>query len=132
MVDPISANTGSQPYVPATIDLQRPASIPEPATKVTAVEKSLGSHDAGKASQQDLQQGENSPGLEQALEQINNSMKAWATGMQFSIDPEIQRVVVSIVDNATGEVLRTVPSDAVIRVAKTIAQLQGMAVNTKA
>jgi flagellar protein FlaG len=58
-------------------------------------------------------------------------MKAWATGMRFDMDPEAQRVVVSIIDSETGEVLRTVPTDAVIRVAKMIVQLQGRSVDTR-
>ena len=59
-------------------------------------------------------------------------MQAWSTGMRFDVDDDAQRVVVSIIDSATGEVLRTVPSDAVIRVAKMIVQLQGKGINTQA
>lgn len=70
--------------------------------------------------------------LEKTLEQLNSSMQAWATGMRFDVDDDAQRIVVSIVDSATGEVLRTVPSEAVIRVAKMIVQLQGGAIDTRA
>ncbi len=70
--------------------------------------------------------------LDKTLEQLNESMRAWSTGMRFDVDEDAQRVVVSIVDSATGEVLRTVPSDAVIRVAKMIVQLQGGAIDTRA
>lgn len=70
--------------------------------------------------------------LEQTLDNINASMQAWSTGMRFDMDEDAQRLVVSIVDNATGEVLRTVPSDAVIKIAKMIVQLQGNAVDIKA
>ena len=59
-------------------------------------------------------------------------MQAWSTGMRFDVDDDAQRVVVSIIDSATGEVLRTVPSDAVIRVAKMIVQLQGKGIDTQA
>ena len=70
--------------------------------------------------------------LEDTLEQINSSLQAWSTGIRFDMDDEAQRLVVSIVDNSTGEVLRTVPSDAVIQIAKMIVQLQGNAVSVKA
>ncbi|WGQ36740.1 flagellar protein FlaG [Alcaligenes sp. CHO6] len=69
--------------------------------------------------------------LDDTLEQINNSLQAWSTGIRFDMDDEAQRLVVSIVDNTTGEVLRTVPSDAVIQIAKMIVQLQGNAVSVK-
>lgn len=70
--------------------------------------------------------------LEKTLEQINDSMQAWSTGMRFEIDDDAQRVVVSIIDSATGEVLRSVPSDAVLRIAKMIIQLQGGTIDTHA
>ncbi|KVX05403.1 hypothetical protein ASL22_17710 [Alcaligenes faecalis] len=69
--------------------------------------------------------------LDDTLDQINNSLQAWSTGIRFNMDDEAQRLVVSIVDNTTGEVLRTVPSDAVIQIAKMIVQLQGNAVSVK-
>lgn len=67
-----------------------------------------------------------------ALEQINSSLQAWSTGIRFKMDDEAQRLVVSIINNETGEVLRKVPSDAVIQIAKMIVQLQGNAVDVKA
>ena len=69
--------------------------------------------------------------LDDTLDQINDSLQAWSTGIRFNMDDEAQRLVVSIVDNTTGEVLRTVPSDAVIQIAKMIVQLQGNAVSVK-
>jgi flagellar protein FlaG len=40
--------------------------------------------------------------------------------------------VVSIVDSSTGKVLRTIPSEAVLQVAKMIAKFQGSGVDTQA
>lgn len=70
--------------------------------------------------------------LDKALDQINDSLRAWSTGIRFDMDDEAQRLVVSIVDSSTGKVLRTIPSDAVLRVARMIARLQGSGVNTQA
>lgn len=134
MVNPIGANAGSMPYVPTAADVTRPESIPEPAVQVTASDKASNSGSASTAPKQqpnDQTESENAS-LDKALEKVNDSMKAWSTGMRFDVDPEAERVVVSIIDSATGEVLRTVPSDAVIRVAKMIVQLQGKSVDTKA
>lgn len=69
--------------------------------------------------------------LDDTLDQINNSLQAWSTGIRFNMDDDAQRLVVSIVDNSTGEVLRTVPSEAVIQIAKMIVQLQGNAISVK-
>ena len=70
--------------------------------------------------------------LEKALESVNDSLQAWSTGMRFEMDEDAQRLVVSIVDSTSGDVLRKIPSDAVLRVAKMIVQLQGSGVDTQA
>ncbi len=131
MVNPISANVGQQHYVVPATDLERPASIPEPAVQVTTSSETLGSGSSTSTRQQREQSESNTP-LDKALEQVNENMKAWDTGMRFDLDTEAERMVVSIIDSATGEVLRTIPNEAVIRVAKMIVQLQGNLVNTKA
>ncbi|MDN5843695.1 MAG: flagellar protein FlaG [Alcaligenaceae bacterium] len=66
-----------------------------------------------------------------ALQQANEQLQAWSTGMRFSVDDDAQRLVVSIVDNGTGEVLRTVPSEAVLKIARMIVQFQGAGVDTQ-
>src|SRR5699024_6668793 len=43
--------------------------------------------------------------IENALKQLNEEMRPWATAMQFEIDPDLERLVISIIDNETGEVL---------------------------
>ncbi|HUH60920.1 MAG TPA: flagellar protein FlaG [Candidimonas sp.] len=132
MLNPLGSNAAPLAYGSPATDLERPAAPPEPAVNVTAASNASGSGSATTAPQ-DREAASDSPNsLEKALEDVNNNMKAWATGMRFDVDPDANRVVVSIIDSATGEVLRTVPSDAVIRVAKMIVQMQGNAVNTKA
>ena len=70
--------------------------------------------------------------LDKALETLNQDMQAWATGLRFDIDPDTQRIVLSVVDNDSGEVIRTVPSEAVMAVAKMIAKFQGKGISTTA
>jgi flagellar protein FlaG len=130
MVNPLTSMTGSVPIALTGLDLERPAVAPEPAVKVTATAEAFSTSSSTDANRQNTLDSKNP--LEKALELVNSNMKAWSTGMRFNVDPEAQLVVVSIIDNETGEVLRTVPSDAVIRVAKMIVQLQGQSVNTKA
>jgi len=69
--------------------------------------------------------------LEQALAQLNETMKPWATGIQFEIDPELDRMVIAIVDQDSGEVLRTIPSEVLLQVAKMIASFQGQGIDIK-
>ncbi len=128
MVNPlVSAATTAAPNPPA-LEMESPAL--ESARTVTA---SAQSANTGAAADKH-QGGTSQPAkpMEQVLEELNGSLKAWSTGMRFDFDDDAQRVVVSIIDSATGETLRTVPSDAVIRVAKMIVQLQGNGIRTQA
>jgi flagellar protein FlaG len=140
MMNPVAPGLQGSLIV-APIDLDRPVSLPEPAREVTpvgpALNGALPDTRAGKQvsgavvyTAQGQLDGMNS--LEKALHLVNNNLKAWSTGMRFDLDADAQRIVVSIVDSDTGEVLRTVPSDAVIRVAKMIVQLQEKSIDTQA
>lgn len=69
---------------------------------------------------------------EDALDVINDRLQAWSTGMRFDMDDDTQRLVISIVDSTTGKVLRQIPSEAVLQVAKMIVTLQGAGIDTHA
>ncbi|SRR5699024_7258493 len=130
MVNPITTNPVALPTDLVNIELPQPmdkavnriASIDQGAHTGTSTD---GHSTGGSPHQADTP-------LDRMLEQINDSMRAWATGMRFDVDEDIERIVVSIVDTSSGEVLRTVPTEAVLRVAKMITQLQGGGVNTQA
>lgn len=132
MVNPIGSSLPAAQFGQMAAEMERPPSLPEPAVQVTPGSEAQGSGTATTSQQNGQGAGAQNPSLEKALEALNDSMKAWATGMRFDMDDEAQRLVVSIVDSETGDVIRTVPSDAVIRVAKMIVQLQGSLVDTKA
>lgn len=70
--------------------------------------------------------------LDTALEQLNQNMQAWATGLRFDVDEDTQKLIVSLVDSESGEVIRAVPSDAALQISKMIANFQGNSINTKA
>jgi len=131
MVNPITSNPAAAPFGLIAVDVERPASLPEPAVQVTAAAETGVGRDAAARTRAGGPWEVEHP-LDKALEAVNASMKAWSTGMRFDVDPEAQRIVVSIVDSESGEVLRTVPTDAVIRVARMIVQLQGKSVDTRA
>ena len=70
--------------------------------------------------------------MEKALDEINDQMKAWSTQLQFEIDPNVHQVVVSVVDANTGDVIRTIPSEALLKIAKMIVNMQGNGIKTTA
>lgn len=132
MINSVSSQTTALVPLASPVEQNPGTPTPSAATTVTPIKES--STDT-QLQQRWPEKREPMPGmvntLDDTLDQINNSLQAWSTGIRFNMDDEAQRLVVSIVDNSTGEVLRTVPSDAVIQIAKMIVQLQGNAVSVK-
>jgi flagellar protein FlaG len=129
------------PIAPAALQVQPPALAPAQAPAQSA-ETSLAVAPAGdtqKNSGADSATADAShenatdqQPLDKALEKINKRMEAWSTQATFSIDPDTHRVVVSIKDSKTGDVIRTIPSETVLRIAKMITEMQGTAIKTSA
>jgi len=58
--------------------------------------------------------------LAQALKSINNVLKP--QNVEFSVDPDSDRTIVKVVDQSTKEVLRQIPAEDVLHIAKVIEQ----------
>lgn len=70
--------------------------------------------------------------IQHTLDKLNDSMQAWATGLQFEIDEDSEQLVVKLVDRSTGDVIRQVPSEATLKVARMISELRGSTINIHA
>lgn len=130
MVDSISSNMATP--VSGLADAAASQQRPEPAVQVTRAE--AGRHGGNATTRQGgaFPAKDTAGSIEDAFEQINDAMQAWSTGMRFELDDDTQQMVVSIINTESGEVLRQIPSEEVLHVAKMIAQFQGKLVNTKA
>ena len=65
--------------------------------------------------------------IRQAVEQVRKQVEAKAPNeLSFSIDQETGRSVVRIVDRKTGEVLRQIPAQEMLDIAKSIDKMQGL------
>ena len=139
MVNPIAPQVAPVILPGTSSDTNQPAITTEAAVQVLPTEKSDTQSQTNSSPQRwphrkpmgDIIEPQKSS-LDTALEQLNENLKAWATGVRFDIDPDTQRLIVSLVDNESGDVIRTVPSDAVLQISKMIAQFQGNGINTKA
>lgn len=70
--------------------------------------------------------------LEHAVEHINKTVKALSPSLEFSLDKDSNRTVLKIVDNQTKEVIRQVPSEEALEIAKALDKLQGLIIKQKA
>lgn len=62
--------------------------------------------------------------VEAAVDTINRSLQPSDHALSFSVDQKSDRIVVKIVDSASGETLRQIPSDEVLAIAESIDRYQ--------
>ncbi|MDR1310880.1 MAG: flagellar protein FlaG [Burkholderiaceae bacterium] len=67
-----------------------------------------------------------------AVDNISDALRFMARGLQFSVDRDLGRVVVKIVDAETQEVVKQIPSEEAIALAKSLGKMTGMLVKTQA
>jgi flagellar protein FlaG len=67
-----------------------------------------------------------------AVARANRAMAALSASVQFVIDPDTKITVVRIVDTARNEVLRQVPAQEMLDIARAIDHVQGLLLRIKA
>ncbi|MCG2596645.1 flagellar protein FlaG [Achromobacter insuavis] len=121
------------PLAPATFAPSPVAAVPVVADpSVTVAPPAASTNSSGADSATSEQSNSQKLPLDKALDEINEQMKAWSTQLQFEVDPDVHQVVVSVVDAKSGDVIRTIPSEAVLKIAKMIVNMQGNGIKTSA
>lgn len=67
--------------------------------------------------------------IQQAVQQVEH---AGSSVLEFSIDTETGKTVVKIIDSTTGDLVRQIPMEEMLALAKSLDRLQGLLLNTKA
>lgn len=67
-----------------------------------------------------------------AVKQINEFMKKLSQDLEFSMDSDTDRPVVKVVDQQTKEVIRQIPTQEVLDIAKALDRVQGLLIKQKA
>lgn len=72
--------------------------------------------------------------VEDAVKKINDTVKSLnqSVGLEFSTDADTKIRVVKLVDTNSKEVLRQIPTEEVVAIAKALDKLQGLLVRDKA
>lgn len=71
--------------------------------------------------------------LSQAVKSINKALQEQSQGLEFSVDSDSNRTIVKVVDQKTKEVLRQIPAEETLQIAKSIdLALQGLLIKQKA
>jgi flagellar protein FlaG len=70
--------------------------------------------------------------VKESVEKINKTVQAMSRNLQFSVDESTQMNVVKVVDIETKDVIRQIPSEEVLAIAKALDKLQGLLLKEKA
>ncbi len=109
-IDTIGSATAARPVERTAAD---PAALPG-ASRAPAIAVDTVNAVKGAAPVPTLEQ------VSQAVAKLNKSPQAQAQGLEFSIDKDSKRTVVKLVDQNTKEVLRQIPSQEALDIAKSL------------
>lgn len=70
--------------------------------------------------------------VQRAMEEVRNAITPVAQDLLFSIDEDTGKTIVKVVDASTDEVIRQIPSEEIITIAKALDNLQGLLLQQKA
>lgn len=70
--------------------------------------------------------------IDRAMAEVKRALPPVARNLQFSIDKDTGRSVVKVVDSSTNEVIRQIPSEELLAIARSIDNFSGLFVKQKA
>ena len=70
--------------------------------------------------------------VQKAVENLRQAVQSSSANLQFSVDGDTGRTVIRVVDGDTKEVIRQLPSEEVLQLAKSLDKLSGLLLKQKA
>lgn len=70
-------------------------------------------------------------GLSDAVSKLNDHMQVIRRNLKFTLDEDLGRMVVTVTDAETNEVVRQIPSEETLAVAKNLQGLKGLLLKTE-
>lgn len=61
-----------------------------------------------------------------AIDEINKTMASMSRNLEFAVDDDTHITVVKVVDTQTHDVIRQIPSEEVVAIAKALDKIQGL------
>ena len=121
-------NTKSQPAVGQMSSALQPVkpTIDEPVSN-----KSNKTQTVVKKAEINVDPVELQKNLSQSIERLNKLMLQNGRNLSFSIDPSLEIPIITVKNEETGEVVRQIPTQAVVQVAHNFDALKGILLNAK-
>ena len=68
----------------------------------------------------------------EATQQVARVVEPMARNLRFSIDTATGKTIVTVVDDITNEVIRQIPGEEIVEIARALHKLQGLLLDNKA
>jgi len=101
--------------------------VPQPVKTASPVQTSNPVTPADQA-----QQTASADQINKAVKSINKTVQASAPNIEFSVDHDTDKLIVKIIDQQTKQVIRQIPNEEVIEIAKSLDKLQGLLIKQSA
>lgn len=125
-INPLARSAAATPAVAAGPRAAAPAGGPAPAAapapRVMAPKPVEIQYDAHEVRQN----------LQEAVHMLNEQMAATKRGLGFAVDQSLETPIVTVRSASTGEVIRQIPNETVIKVAHNLDRMKGLLFNGKA
>ena len=118
--------------VPSNLANGQPASkaVPDRVAPKIAPERLKSQADHTKAATMN-ELNQNHADFKKAVVEINKALEKIPTTLAFQVDESSKRFVVNVADISTGELIRQIPGDAVLRIARQLESLKGILFDDK-
>ena len=116
----------SQPPTQSNVDTAPRLSVPVPVPVPSVSSKELGREAQALKGESVKQLSKNLEELQAAVKTLNVAMRKAPTSLHFSVDSASHRFVDNVTDNDTGELLRSLPGDAILKFAENLESLKGI------
>ena len=104
--------------------------VPDRVAPKVAPEKLKSQADNTKAATMN-ELNENYVDFKKAVVEINKALEKIPTTLAFQVDEVSNRFIVNVADISTGELIRQIPGDAVLRIARQLESLKGIIFDDK-
>lgn len=70
--------------------------------------------------------------VQESVDKLNEFIRPYVTSLQFSVDQDLGKLVVKIMDTETKEVIKQIPSEEVLALTKALSRVEGLLVQQMA
>lgn len=85
-----------------------------------------------KVAVKDVSAAEKERQVKEAAEKINEFIESMTTDLSFSVDKDTNMTVVKVLERESGDVIRQIPAEEILEIAKALDALKGLIIRKKA